>query len=330
MGPEDLEKVLRLLPLGESREEVLVGLDTPDDAGVFLLDAELGLVQTVDFFTPIVDNPFRFGQIAAANALSDIYAMGGTPLTAMNIVCFPCSLGMDMLAEILQGGLEKIKQAGATLLGGHTVDDEEPKYGLAVTGRVDPGRILRSRGAIAGDLLVLTKPLGTGILSTALKGDFLTEAEMEPAIEGMAELNRDASRSALAAGAHACTDVTGFGLAGHLSNMLPERGLSCRIHAEQLPLYPKTRDMAAMGMLPAGAFKNRDFLMGWVALPCNLEDFYRDILFDPQTSGGLLIALSPDALDTFYNELDWSRRPEVIGEFFESEGRLIEVNYENG
>ncbi|OFW65769.1 MAG: selenide, water dikinase SelD, partial [Actinobacteria bacterium RBG_19FT_COMBO_54_7] len=325
MGPEDLEKVLRLLPLDESREEILVGLETPDDAGIFLLDHKLGLVQTVDFFTPIVDDPFRFGQIASANALSDIYAMGGTPLTAMNIVCFPCTLGMDMLAKILQGGLEKIREAGATLLGGHTVDDEEPKYGLAVTGRVDPDKILKSLGAVPGDLLVLTKPLGTGILSTALKGDFIAEADMDAAVAGMAELNRDASRSALAAGARACTDVTGFGLAGHIMNMLPEHGLACRVYPERLPLYPRTREMADQGMLPAGAFKNRDFLTGSMAFGNKIETFYMDILFDPQTSGGLLIALAPDALDAFYKELGRSEQPEVIGEFFESSARLIEV-----
>jgi selenide,water dikinase len=184
---------------------------------------------------------------------------------------------------------------------------------------------MKSLGAVPGDLLVLTKPLGTGILSTALKADFIGETEMEAAIEGMSELNRDASRAALAAAAHACTDVTGFGLAGHLYNMLPERGLACRLYPRRLPLYPGSREMAAAGMLPAGAFKNRDFLQGWMAFPAELEDFYRDILFDPQTSGGLLIALSPQALGSFNEALGGAEGAQVIGEFFESESRLIEV-----
>lgn len=328
MGPEDLEKVLRLLPLGEAGEEILVGLDTPDDAAVFMLDRHTALVHTLDFFTPIVDDPFHFGQIAAANALSDIYAMGGTPLTAMNIVCFPCSLGMELLARILQGGLEKIKEAGAALLGGHTVDDDEPKYGLAVTGRVDPDHILRSLGALPGDLLVLTKPLGTGILSTALKADFLNELDMQAAVEGMARLNRDASRAALLAGAHACTDVTGFGLAGHLLNMLPERGLACRVYPQRLPVYPRSREMAESGMVPAGAHKNRDFLKDGIHFTGHMEDFYMDILVDPQTSGGLLIALPAQALDAFHGHFGEEDGARVIGEFFESGPRMIEVDVE--
>lgn len=325
MGPEDLEKVLRLLPPGEAREEILVGLDTPDDAAVFMLDEDIALVHTLDFFTPIVDDPFRFGQIAAANALSDIYAMGGTPLSAMNIVCFPCSLGMDLLAEILKGGLSKVRESGAALLGGHTVDDEEPKYGLAVTGKVNPKRILTCLGAEPGDLLILTKPLGTGILSTALKGDFIGEAEMEEAMVGMAALNAEASRAAVAAGAHACTDVTGFGLAGHLANMLPNRGLTCEIFASRLPVYPLAREMANSGMIPAGAYKNRDFLKEKVAIMPGVDELDTHILHDPQTSGGLLFALPPEGLSTFSGqyggEEGWTR----IGEFSHGASPLIRV-----
>jgi selenide,water dikinase len=248
----------------------------------------------------------------------------------MNVVCFPCSLGMDILARILQGGQEKIEEAGATLLGGHTVDDEEPKYGLAVTGTVNPDRILRSLGARAGDVLLLTKPLGTGILSTALKAGFLEESEIEEAIGGMAALNRDASRAAVAAAAHAATDVTGFGLAGHLLNMLPESGLACRLYTGRLPVYPGAREMSASGMIPAGAYKNRDFLSGWIAFSADPESFYEDILFDPQTSGGLLLALSPDSLDDFYAALPGGGEPAVIGEFFENESRLIEIQSGEG
>lgn len=315
MGPEDLEKVLRLLPPGEVREEILVGLDTPDDAAVFLLDEETALVHTLDFFTPIVDDPYLFGQIAAANALSDIYAMGGVPLSAMNIVCFPCSLGMDVLAAILRGGLDKVREAGAVLVGGHTVEDEEPKYGLAVTGKVHPRRILTSRGAAPGDVLVLTKPLGTGILATALKGHFLGEEEMGDALRGMTELNARASEAALAAGARACTDVTGFGFLGHLMNMLPEEGLACEVSISSLPVYAHVREMAAMGMIPAGCHRNRDFLQGKVDFATGVDAVDRDILFDPQTSGGLLVALPPEGLHEFtacVGEKDsWKR----VGEF---------------
>lgn len=323
MGPADLDKVLRMLPPGEARSEILVGLETPDDAAVFMLDAETALVHTLDFFTPVVDDPYRFGQIAAANALSDVYAMGGTPLSAMNIVCFPCSLGMDVLARILQGGLDKVKEAGAALLGGHTVDDEEPKYGLAVTGRVHPERILTARGAEPGDLLVLTKPLGTGVLATALKGDFLSEEEMEAAVSGMAELNDRASRAALAADARACTDVTGFGLLGHLAEMLAP-GLACRVCVSRLPFYPRAREMAGMGMIPAGAHKNRDFLAGKVAFAPDVEDLDRDLMFDPQTSGGLLIALPPEGMDVFAAEMG-DRHWASIGDFVPGPDAVIEV-----
>ena len=326
MGPEDIEKVLRLLPPGDARQDVLVGLDTPDDAAVFMLDGETALVHTLDFFTPIVDDPYLFGQIAAANALSDIYAMGGTPISAMNIVCFPCSLGMDILVRILEGGLAKIREAGAVLLGGHTVDDEEPKYGLAVTGKVHPDRIMTSLGAEPGDHLVLTKSLGTGILATALKGDFLNETEMAGAIEGMTRLNVAASAAALAAGAHACTDVTGFGLVGHLLNMLPQGGLACEVSASLFPVYEGAREMAAMGMIPAGAHRNREFLSTRVEVSPGVEEIDRDLLFDPQTSGGLLIALPPQGVEAFAQQMggagSWTR----IGEFTQSPGPVIRVN----
>ena len=325
MGPEDLEKVLRLLPKEESTEEILVGLDTQDDAAVYMLDEETALVHTLDFFTPIVDDAYHYGQIAAANALSDIYAMGGTPLSAMNIVCFPCSLQMDLLAKILQGGLDKLHEAGAVLLGGHTVDDEEPKYGLAVTGRVDPERIMTSLGAEPGDLLLLTKPLGTGILATALKGDFLSEMEMEEAIKGMARLNAAASQAALRAGAHACTDVTGFGLLGHILNMLPEKGLGCEFQASRLPVYPRVIEMAGMGMIPAGAHKNRDFVGERAVLSEQVDEMTVDLVNDPQTSGGLLIALPPERLKDFSEILAEESGWAQIGSFRENAEPVIHV-----
>ena len=325
MGPEDLEKVLRLLPRGESTGEILVGLDTRDDAAVFMLDEETALVHTLDFFTPIVDDAYFFGQIAAANAMSDIYAMGGTPISAMNIVCFPCSLDMNLLVRILQGGLDKIHEAGAVLLGGHTVDDEEPKYGLAVTGRVNPERILTCTGAEPGDLLLLTKPLGTGILATALKGDFLSEAEMEEAVKGMAGLNLSASQAALGAGAHACTDLTGFGLLGHILNMLPQQGLDCEIHTSRLPIYPRVIEMAEMGMIPAGAHKNRDFIGERVVLSEQVDEITIDLINDPQTSGGLLVALPPEGLKAFSELLDNTNEWAQIGSFGENAEPVIRV-----
>ncbi len=236
-----------------------MGLETPDDAAVFRLTDELALVQTVDFFTPIVDDPYLFGQIAAANALSDIYAMGARPLTAMNILCHPCELGREVAVEILRGGANKVREAGAVTVGGHTVDDIEPKYGLAVTGLVHPERILTAAGARPGDLLVLSKPIGTGILATALKGDFIAAGEMAEAVGGMRLLNAAAAEVAVESGAHACTDVTGFGLLGHLLNMLANGEVSCTVKGRDVPCYPRTMEMAGMGMIPSGAYRNRDF-----------------------------------------------------------------------
>jgi len=325
VGPEDLEKVLRLIPPGDPGREILVGLDTPDDAAVYMLDEETALVHTLDFFTPIVDDPYDYGRIAAANALSDVYAMGGIPLSAMNIVCFPCSLGMDILARILEGGLASIRKAGAVLLGGHTVEDAEPKYGLAVTGRVHPDRIMTCLGAEAGDLLVLTKPLGTGVLATALKGEFMGEEEMREAVEGMASLNDRASRAAVLAGAHACTDVTGFGLAGHLLNMLEGNGLGCEVEVSRLPLYPRAREMAEMGMVPAGAHKNRDYLSPRVEVSPRVSEVDRDLVFDPQTSGGLLIALPEGALEIFTREMGGEGDAAVIGRFMESAAGTVRI-----
>jgi selenide,water dikinase len=270
-----------------------VGLETPDDAAVFRLTDELALVQTVDFFTPIVDDPYLFGQIAAANALSDIYAMGGKPLTAMNILCHPCKLGREAAVGILRGGADKVREAGAVIVGGHTVDDVEPKYGLAVTGLVHPERILTAAGARPGDLLVLTKPIGTGILATALKGDFITAGEMAEAVDGMCLLNAAAAEAAAEAGARACTDVTGFGLLGHLLNMLTDGKVGCTVESRAVPYYPRTLEMAEMGMVPAGAYGNRAFYEQKIAAR-GLDELVLAMLCDPQTSGGLLLAIPPE------------------------------------
>jgi selenide,water dikinase len=290
MGPEDLAEILRSISPSQ-RSELLVGLETPDDAAVYQLADGATLVHTVDFFTPIVDSPYLFGQIAAANALSDIYAMGGRPISAMNILCYPCQLGREIAMEILRGGNDKVKGAGAVVIGGHTVEDEEPKYGLAVTGLIENRQVLTSGGAGPGDILLLTKPLGTGILSTALKADFICEEEMEEAIQGMATLNDVASTVAQEFSASACTDVTGFGLLGHLYNMVQAPNLSCELYSEAIPFYSLARDMAEQGMLPAGAHNNRLFLEHKNAFQHQVDDLTLDLLCDPQTSGGLLIAI---------------------------------------
>jgi selenide,water dikinase len=251
-------------------------------------------VQTVDFFTPVVDDPYTFGQIAAANSLSDVYAVGAKPLTALNLVCFPCSkLSLDVLEQILKGGLDKVREAGASLVGGHSIEDPEPKYGLAVTGVIDPRKMITGCGARPGDLLVLTKPLGTGVITTALKGQIVSASEAAAAIQGMAALNAGASRAMMETGVSACTDITGFGLIGHLHELLISSGVAARVESAAVPFYPLALDLAAQGMIPAGAYRNRDHFrsaVNWKAGEAAEEELL--IMFaDPQTSGGLLIAV---------------------------------------
>jgi len=277
--------------------DVLVGIETLDDAGVYRLGPELALIQTVDFFTPVVDDPYLFGQIAAANALSDVYAMGGDPLTAMNIVCFPTRTGdPEVLAAILRGGLDKLKEAGVVLLGGHSVEDPEPKYGLAVTGICHPERVITNAGARPGDLLVLTKPLGTGVITTALKAACAPPEAFRAAAETMAALNRDASLAMREVGVHACTDITGFGLLGHALEMARASGVALRFAAGAVPLLPFARDLAAQGFVPGGAYANRQHLAGHVTFDPGVPEELQMLLYDPQTSGGLLMAVATERL----------------------------------
>jgi selenide,water dikinase len=272
-----------------------VGTETADDAGVYQISEEMALVQTVDFITPIVDDPFTFGQIAAANSLSDIYAMGGKPLTAMNVVGFPrLTLDLSILTDILRGGLEKIHEAGAVLMGGHTVEDAELKYGLSVTGTVHPQKILTNKGARAGDVLILTKALGTGILATALKAEMAEPGILQGAIHSMIRLNDKAAEAMSASPVHACTDITGFGLMGHAWEMANGSGLSFRLFYSRIPILPGAREYAAQGLVPAGAYCNQRHLEGKTAIAGEIPELEKIILFDPQTSGGLLIAL-PEA-----------------------------------
>lgn len=273
-------------------ENVIVGIGTGDDAGVYRISESVALIQTVDYITPIVDDPYTFGRIAACNSLSDVYAMGGSPITALNIVCFPTGkFSLDILGEILKGGLAAIDESGARLLGGHSVDDPELKYGLSVTGIVHPDRVVRNDTPRDGDALVLTKPLGTGIIATAVKAGSVGGEIVAPFVQSMSSLNRKAAELMMSLGAHACTDITGFGLLGHAREMLGGNRLELVIDAGSVPVLPGAREAAAGGFIPGGMYRNRDYAGGLCEFASTVDQVTRDLLFDPQTSGGLLIAL---------------------------------------
>lgn len=278
---------------------VLVGTETADDAGVYKLNDNIALVQTVDFFTPVVDDPYTFGQIAAANALSDVYAMGGTPITALNIVGFPfCSLPGDILAQILAGGQAKAAEAGVAIIGGHTIQDKEPKYGLAVTGVVSPEAIYTNAQAQIGDYLVLTKSIGTGVVATAEKAGMATKEAMTEAIANMTMLNRQAAQVMCGVGCHSCTDITGFGLLGHTYEMAAGSEVAIELYAHAIPVITGALDFASMGLIPGGAYANRTALQEHIAWEEHIPQELQDLLYDPQTSGGLLIAVGPEKVDT--------------------------------
>jgi selenide,water dikinase len=284
---------------------VLIGPETSDDAGVYLLEDGRALIQTLDFFTPIVDDPFDYGQIAAANSLSDVYAMGGTPITALNILGYPVGqVPEETLARILVGGCEKAAEAGAALLGGHTVDDPELKYGLSVTGIADPGDITANKGARPGDDLVLTKALGTGIITQALKRGEVNAAALAIAVESMKRLNAAAARAMVRVGPHAATDVTGFGLLGHLYEILAASGVGAEIDTRALPVLPMAEEYAAQGIGTGGGRKNREYLEPNLRLHRAVPDARLGVMFDPQTSGGLLIAVPPEKTPRLLEELE--------------------------
>lgn len=278
-------------------ENVIVGIEGFEDAGVYRISDSVAIVQTIDFFTPIVNDPYSFGQIAAANALSDIYAMGAVPKTALNMVCFsPKKFGLSVLKDIIRGGIDKVREAGVSLLGGHSVDDEEIKYGLAITGTVHPDKVILNEGARPDDVLILTKPLGTGILNTGIKGNMLGEDSIRRLIGVMAMLNKKASDVMLSVRTHAATDVTGFGLAGHLKEMIKEN-IGVRLFAHRLPYFPEATELASSGFVPGGLYRNRDFYREHVS--AQSDGFIYDIVFDPQTSGGLLMAIDAGDLEAF-------------------------------
>ena len=305
-GPGNLEQVLRRLKTGDEAgrdPNLLVGFNTCDDAGVYKIASDYALIQTVDFFTPIVDDPYTFGSIAAANALSDVYAMGGKPLTAMNIACFNPGVDADILAEILRGGIEKIHEAGAVLVGGHTVTDKEIKYGVSVTGHVHPERIVTNTGAREGDVLILTKAIGTGILTTAFKNDLITEAGLKEAVISMTTLNEGACEAMQSIGVHAATDVTGFGLMGHLFEMASASGVQCSINSSAIPVMEGVNELIQKDAAPQGAYANKKHFGPWVDFESGVSDLYKTSLFDPQTSGGLLISVGEEKADLMMKRL---------------------------
>ena len=295
---------MQSLPL-ITHPNLIVGMEHAEDAGVYKLTDDLAIIQTVDFFTPIVDDPYTFGQVAAVNALSDVYAMGGRPLTAMNIICFPVSkMDISILQQILLGGLSKMREAGVTLVGGHSVEDDELKYGLSVTGVIHPEKVLLNRGARAGDKLILTKPLGTGIVSTAVKGEMADDALLAKAIQCMTTLSKEAAALAMETpGIHACTDITGFGFLGHACEMIEGSDVAIKIHAASVPFFPEIRKLVEEGIVPGGLYRNRDFRMNMVDVAAGCPGWLVDILFDPQTAGGLFISLAPEQAEELVKKM---------------------------
>jgi len=325
MGPGDLEKLL--IPLrGYIHPDLIVGLEGGDDAAVYRISREQAIIQTVDFFPPVVDDPYDYGAIAAANAMSDVYAMGGEVLLALNVAAFPETLPVEVINEILRGGAEKVAEAGGVVAGGHTLTDEEPKYGLCVTGIVHPDSVVTKAGAQVGDTLILTKPLGVGLITTALRAQEADPEHVGGAVESMLRLNRAAAQAMQEVGVHACTDVTGFALLGHAWEMAERSKVGLKISVSALPLLPGALDYAARGFIPGGLVRNRQYILenDRAILPEGLSEEMIDLLFCPETSGGLLIAVPPDR-STRLQELLTQRGEEhwVIGEVIE--GDKIEV-----
>ncbi|MDK2820132.1 MAG: selenide, water dikinase [Clostridia bacterium] len=324
MGPGILNQVLHCLPRIQD-DNLLVGMNTVDDAGVYQLSENMAIIQTVDFFTPIVDNPYLFGQIAAANALSDVYAMGGHPVTAMNIVAFPSKkLDITILSDILRGGADKVLEAGAVLVGGHSIEDNEPKYGLAVTGTVNPKKVITNSGAKPGDKLILTKPLGTGIICTAIKAEMATHDIEVEVSRLMATLNKEAAAAMIEIGVHSCTDITGFGLLGHGLEMAQGSHVNLIIYAKDVPVLPYSLEFASMGLIPGGAYRNQSYTEGEVNVNTGIDKSLTSVFYDPQTSGGLLIAVEEAKTEKLMLTLEKRGVTEasVIGEVIEGTGKI--------
>ncbi len=312
--------MLRQLP-AINDPNLLVGISTGDDAAVYKMSEDLAIISTVDFFPPIVDDPFKFGEISATNALSDVYAMGGKPVIALNIVGFPVDLPHEILGEILRGGASKAEEAGVLIVGGHTVDDAEPKYGMSVTGVVNPGEQVTNAGAKPGDVLVLTKPIGTGIITTAGKQERASAETLDRAVEIMGQLNRRASEAMMHVGVNACVDVTGFGLLGHLRLIAQGSGVSARVRAGDVPVIEGVHELLEMGIAPGGTHRNLESLDGAVEWHEDISDETRILLADAQTSGGLLMAVAPERLDALLQALEGAgvETRAVIGEILDED-----------
>lgn len=327
IGPEVLASVLAQLPKNTNTDNLLVGLETSDDAAVYKLNDSSALIQTLDFFTPMVDDPYTFGQIAASNSLSDVYAMGGSPIVAMNIVCFPACHDMNVLAEILKGGFDKVKESGALLVGGHTVDDKEPKYGLSVSGTVHPDNVLSNATAKIGDKLILTKPIGVGILNTAMKEGLVEDKISKYVVDVMVHLNKYAAMSFNNIKVNSATDVTGFGLLGHALEMAKASNVSIEINSDEVPIIEGAIEMASMGIIPAGMYRNKEYIGKDVDIK-NIKTEIEDILYDPQTSGGLLVSVSSDLAEELIKDMkkNGSIEAKIIGTVKEKQEKYIIVN----
>lgn len=308
-------------------DNLIVGIETSDDAAIYKVTDDIAMIQTVDFFTPIVDDPYTFGQIAAANSLSDVYAMGGEPKIALNIVGFPNCLDPEILGEILAGGAAKVKEAGAVLVGGHSVQDDEPKYGLCVSGFVHPDKIFKNYGSRPGDVLILTKQIGSGVVNTAIKAEMASERAIKEAVTVMSSLNKKGKEVVEKYPVTACTDITGFGLLGHCVEMASASDVTFELHVEDIVYLEDAISYAKMGLVPAGAYKNRQY-SGKQVDTSRVEEHFMDLLYDPQTSGGLLISVAPEYLDAIlkdFEEKEMDTKVSVIGKVTEKGDKLIRL-----
>ena len=310
-----------------SDNNLIVGIETSDDAAVYKVTDDVAMIQTVDFFTPIVDDPYMFGQIAAANALSDVYAMGGIPKVALNIVGFPNCLDPEILGEILRGGADKVKEAGAVLVGGHSVQDDEPKYGLCVSGFIHPDKLFKNFGCKPGDVLILTKQIGSGIVNTAVKAEMASDAAIKETQTVMASLNKKGKEAADGFPISACTDITGFGLLGHCCEMAEASDVTFELHVDDIAFMEGAKEYASMGLIPGGAYNNEDHF-GHLIDTSEVEEVYKDMLYDPQTSGGLIFSVPEEHLNAFMerlNEKEMDTKVSVIGKVIKKQDKFIKV-----
>ena len=325
IGPDVLAQVLCHLN-NDTDENLLVGMGTSDDAAVYKITDDIALVQTLDFFTPVVDDPYAYGQIAAANSLSDVYAMGGEPKLALNITCFPMDLDREAIKSILQGGHDKVREANAMIIGGHTVEDKEPKYGLSVTGFIHPKDVVTNSNAKPGDVLILTKPLGIGILNTGIKAGLVSEEGYKTAVHTMSELNKFAKDAMMKVGVNSCTDITGFGLLGHAFEMADGSNVTIKFNSSTIPIIEEALSLARMGIIPGGAYRNMEYIKTKVMISESVPQEIIDCMYDPQTSGGLMISVEKDKSEKLLHELKNSTTAfGIVGEVLEKSDYSIIV-----